>query len=302
MAGAGLSPAPRPVELGGVRHGAPYGLPPIGRAATPRVPLVAHEAARPEDPVHALLVARAPERQVVAQRHVGARVVAALGARVAVEKGADRRAVFRGEHPLDELIVGEVAGRCLPAGITLGLGERRLGRGRLGLDPGPVGPRHHLGVRRHRAVPLVDVARHGEVAVVVVHLHGPAPAPQGALGLAPAEDQVQAVAGGRDLRVRARLLHHPAVLLLEHAAADHVVQVEPRVGAVGPEDEPHARAAQPPRGGHGGLEGRPGGGVRALRHAPRPRVYGHLRAPAVALGEPPAHPARLRLELGGHPV
>ena len=222
-------------------------------------------------------------------------MVAALGGRVAVEQRPYRRAVARGQHPLHELIVPHV-GR-LPRGV----GERRLGRHRLRLDPGPVGTRHHGGVLAELTVPIVDVARHGEVAVVVVHLHGPAPATQGAVWLGPAEDEVQPVAGGRDLAVGLRLLDHPAVLLLERAAADHVVQVEPGVGAVGPEDEPHARAAQTPHGRDGLLEARPGGRVGALGHAPGARVDGHLRPTPVALHEPPAHPARLGHELGGHP-
>ena len=69
---------PRPVELGRALNRAPDGLRPVGLPAPAGVPLVAHKAGITENPVHPRLVARAPERQLVAQRHVSRRVVAAV--------------------------------------------------------------------------------------------------------------------------------------------------------------------------------------------------------------------------------
>ena len=71
-------PAPRPVDVRASRDRALDGLRAVRRSAAPAVPLVAHEAAPAEDPVHARGVARAPERQVAAERHVGGGMVAAL--------------------------------------------------------------------------------------------------------------------------------------------------------------------------------------------------------------------------------
>jgi hypothetical protein len=237
---------------------------------------------------------------VAAERHVGGGMVAALRRAVSRQEGADVVAAPAREHALDELVVAHAA----RGGLAHRVVQARPRRARLRLDPGAVRPLYHDGVRAHRAVPLVYVARHGEVAVVVVHLHhAPArlslAAALGAPGLAAPEDQVQAVARGGHLGVGAGLLDHPAVLSIQHSIDDHVVEVEPREGAVGPEDEPHAVAAPAADGRHGIIEARPGRRVGALGHAPGVRVHGQLGRPAVPPLAPPAHPARLAAQLLG---
>ena len=235
---------------------------------------------------------------MAAERHVGSGMVAALRRAVSRQKGADVAAAPAREHALDELVVAHIARGSLAHRVF----QARLRRARLGFDPGAVRPLHDAGVLRERPATLEDVPRHGEVAVVVVHLHH-APAglalarALGPVGLRAPEDQVQPVARGRDLRVGPGLLDHPAVRGVEGAIRNHVVEVEPREGAVRPEDEPHAVAAPAAHGRHGLLEGRPGRGVGALGHAPGMGVHGQLRRPAVPLLAPPAHPARLGLEL-----
>ena len=237
---------------------------------------------------------------MAAQRHVGGGVVAALRRAVTGEKGADVVAAPACEHALDELVVAHAARGSLARRVV----QARLRRAGLRLDPGAVRPLYHDGVRAHRAVPLVYVARHGEVAVVVVHLHhAPAGLPFARslrpVGLRAPEDQVQAVARGGHLGVGAGLLDHPAVLSIQHSIDDHVVEVEPREGAVGSEDEAHAVAAPAADGRHCVLEGRPGRGVGALGHAPRVRIDRQLRRLAIPRLAPPAHPARFLLQLPG---
>ena len=237
---------------------------------------------------------------MAAERHVGGAVVAALRRAVSRQKGADVAAAPAREHALDELVVAYAARGCPAHGVV----QARLRRARLRLDPGAVRPLNHVGVLRERAAPLEDVTRHREVAVVVVHLHhAPAGLPLARslrpVGLRAPEDQVQSVSGGRDLRVGARLLDRPAIRGVEEAALDHVVEVESREGAVGPEDEPHAVAAPAADGRHGIIEARPGRRVGALGHAPSVRVHGQLGRLAVPFLAPPAHPARLLFQLPG---
>jgi hypothetical protein len=105
------------------------------------LPLLAHQARRPEQPVDLGWVAAAPEGQMEAESLVRARIVALVGRDVALEQGLNRPAIAGAKHALEQVVVVEAATRRRPVCTRQRL-RRLLGK-ELRMQPLEFG-RHHM--------------------------------------------------------------------------------------------------------------------------------------------------------------
>ena len=117
------------------------------------------------------------------------------------------------------------------------------------------------------------------------------------LWLAAQEEEVEAIAGGRNLGVGVRRADDPGVFLRYLSVDEHVVEVESRHLAVSCEHEADAVETVLPAPRDGRVEAAPCSGVRALGVAARVSALRYLGGLAVAFHELPADPLVAALEL-----
>ena len=261
----------------------------IGAAVrvVPFVPLFTEQRRFAEEPVHLLRVFARPEGQLHAQRHIRLGLAGIGILPLTVPQSCKAVAVSGGGRFLQNLLIGQRRTRRLGFFLSLLLFT--------GSDVGLVNPLQ--GTRRGLGYgiwcPRQLVLGHGEIPDTVIHLHPGGGVFVRALRLSALEEQVDAVSGGRELRIGWLLRDDGLRRFVELSGCGviAVVDIHAHDPAACREYEAHAGISIAFHSFGGGPIVRPRRGIAGGRAFSGSRVKRHLFVPSVLIRDaPPADP------------